>query len=638
MRVINIDPEHDKKFFEKIIKDCEEKEIDVNTVRFQTTQFYDFDHNVLEIFNKMILEKYPDLSFRIFHLWRNTLIDLENLKYIIKIKNLQLEGDELANIEILEKLYNLEKLTLSIKKIENLDFLKNLTNLEELNLLNGKSLKPSVENIKYLKKLEVLKIEKYKKGLEYIKELDSLKNLTLTKLEIKNWDIFPSHELDNLSLINVKSEIPFNKDFVNVKNIFGVGKYFVFEENSEEDLDFLLTNNERKYLGVELVEEHWDLVRLTNNYYLYFDGNIIRKGISVSKDGYRESQFYVETENREFILPKTSKGKIKKLTGPTFWTSNPEGVYFAFSFNLDSAYRKSSFMIGNYTTQQSLYNKLFFDVPKIKNYVELREFINKFIEETTDEHLQELEEFKNAKRKRIKYKIGDFFRVRIGRSDKYVFGRILIAVDDFYKDKDYIDYKNYGLSHLMGRAVFAKLYNYIGEKDTNINELLSKKSLPVFKTTDNDIYYGEYEIVGNIPLKESDLEDMWMSYNRSISYNDRRTVYFQWGMIYCEVDLDNLSDDLKEKGFFRQESLGASLGVWEADEFFACYESKSNKPYWDNIKHYERSENLRNPKYDDIRYEVIKFFGLNPELNYAENFKIWAKDKDMTYLNRYKLK
>ena len=55
-------------------------------------------------------------------------------------------------------------------------------------------------------------------------------------------------------------------------------------------LKFELTNKQRKYLGLIPVEEHWELVKFDNNVYYYFEDDIIKKEITVSKNYYHEAE------------------------------------------------------------------------------------------------------------------------------------------------------------------------------------------------------------------------------------------------------------------------------------------------------------------------------------------------------------
>ena len=88
-----------------------------------------------------------------------------------------------------------------------------------------------------------------------------------------------------------------------------------------------LTNEQRKYLGLELIEPSWERVEIPSNcvkpelstgkIILYFDGDVLRKEISVDKNGryLEESRFLKTQDNRSMIAPITEKGKPKRLNG-----------------------------------------------------------------------------------------------------------------------------------------------------------------------------------------------------------------------------------------------------------------------------------------------------------------------------------
>ena len=84
-------------------------------------------------------------------------------------------------------------------------------------------------------------------------------------------------------------------------------------------MKFELTNEQRKYLGLEIVPKSWDKFQITEEVSVYFDGNKIRKKISANENLYREIQLDEETENRTMLLPKTKKGKAKKLNYSSYF-------------------------------------------------------------------------------------------------------------------------------------------------------------------------------------------------------------------------------------------------------------------------------------------------------------------------------
>ena len=78
---------------------------------------------------------------------------------------------------------------------------------------------------------------------------------------------------------------------------------------------FELSNEERKYFGLNEVKENWIRKELTKDYIIYIEENKLVKRIQSEKDCYYESDvLYNLSENHKFILPKTKRGKSKKLT------------------------------------------------------------------------------------------------------------------------------------------------------------------------------------------------------------------------------------------------------------------------------------------------------------------------------------
>ena len=173
-------------------------------------------------------------------------------------------------------------------------------------------------------------------------------------------------------------------------------------------LIFELTNEQRKYLGLTPVEENWELVKFSDDVYYYFEDDTIRKKISVKGNYYHEAELNEKTtENRTMILPKTKSGKIKKFNFTATQSFSPFGTYFTFSTN--------GVIIANYTTQRTYYSESFSE--KNISLDNLKNWLDKWIEESTEEDLKEIEEFKNAKRKHCKFKEGDFFAFKISRRE-----------------------------------------------------------------------------------------------------------------------------------------------------------------------------------------------------------------------------
>ena len=378
-------------------------------------------------------------------------------------------------------------------------------------------------------------------------------------------------------------------------------------------LIFELTNEQRKYLGLIPVEEHWELVKFDNGIYYYFEDDIIRKEIKVSKNYYHEAELNEKTaENRTMILPKTKRGKIKKFNYTATQSFSPFGTYFTFSTN--------GVIIANYTTQRTYYSEIFSEKEKI-SLDNLKKWLDKWMKETTEEDLEEIEEFKNAKRKHCKFNEGDFFAFKISRRE-WCFGRILLDVSKLRKDENFKKNKNYGLANLMGKPLIIKVYHKISDnKNIDLKELSKCLALPSQAIMDNIFYYGEAIILGNLPLKPEE-NDMFISVSESISGIDKNIAYLQYGLIYREIplsDYEKLIKDLKIGAqTLRREGIGFVIDTYKLKE---CIEAKSNSPFWEKYKKHNVPD-LKNPDHIELKRKIFKAFGLDADKTYEENLKM----------------
>ena len=377
-------------------------------------------------------------------------------------------------------------------------------------------------------------------------------------------------------------------------------------------LIFELTNEQRKYLGLIPVEEHWELVKFDNGIYYYFEDDIIRKEIKVSKNYYHEAELNEKTaENRTMVLPKTKRGKIKKFNYTATQSFSPFGTYFTFSTN--------GVIIANYTTQRTYYSESFSE--KNISLDNLKNWLDKWIEESTEEDLKEIEEFKNAKRKHCKFNEGDFFAFKISRRE-WCFGRILMDVSKLRKDENFKKNKNYGLANLMGKPLIIKVYHKISDnKNIDLKELSKCLALPSQPIMDNIFYYGEAVILGNLPLKPEE-NDMFISVSESISGIDKNITYLQYGLIYREIPLSDYEKLIKELKIgaqtLRREGIGFVIDTYKLKE---CIEAKSNYPFWEKYKK-RNVPDLKNPAYIEMKRKVFKAFGLDADKTYEKNLKM----------------
>src|SRR5688572_6215970 len=113
-------------------------------------------------------------------------------------------------------------------------------------------------------------------------------------------------------------------------------------------MNFELTNRQREYLGLDPIPETWDKEMLKGDSrrqesVIYFDGDILKRHIIATNDVYKELQYSELTRDRKILLPKSGKGKEKKLTASVLEARQPTGVYF-------TADQFGDFLIGNHTS------------------------------------------------------------------------------------------------------------------------------------------------------------------------------------------------------------------------------------------------------------------------------------------------
>ncbi|WP_167851983.1 immunity 26/phosphotriesterase HocA family protein [Hymenobacter elongatus] len=381
---------------------------------------------------------------------------------------------------------------------------------------------------------------------------------------------------------------------------------------------FELTNNQRKYFGLDPIESHWDRVIFKGDTYrpesiLYYDKDTIKRHIISTDNKYSELHYNELTSDRTILLPKTDKGKGKKLSASVLEQRQPLGIYLSVS--------NGDLTIGSYNTQTTFFSNRW--VSEIQSEKSISELVSDFIEQSPDNHLKEIELFKNAKRKNIKFKTGDYFCFKLSRTS-YGFGRILLDVNKIRKSK--LIESHHGLSLLMGPPVIIELFVYKSNiKKVDIAILDKQPKLPADVMMDNLFLYGEYEIIGHRQIKDEEF-DFPISYGRSI--DQRKIVFLQWGLIHKE-----LPQDIYQKYIFTEETqVGQnpyeyySIGFRPHYDTYEIIKTLNNNGVYDfaNSKHYKAKWDLRNPKNKDVKNELFKVFGLDSNKSYFDNSKLTA--------------
>lgn len=381
-----------------------------------------------------------------------------------------------------------------------------------------------------------------------------------------------------------------------------------------------ITNEQRHYLGLEPIGANWEVIEYKNRQnnweitYLVFDGDIIRRLIRFNKHKYEEIQLCEQTaENRSLLLPKTKRGKPKTLNFAATQALQGIGCYFYVWYGgMDG--KRCSIGIANYTTQQTYICEEFQGTGIIQD--DVQGWLQRWIDDTTEKDLAELERFKNAQRMHQAYRSGDFFAFRLSRRE-WGFGRILMVVSELRKDSQFVANKNYGLTHLKGQALIVQIYHKIASSPTATpEELKNLPALPAQAIMDNEFYYGEHPIIGHLPISPEEYDPL-ISLGQELSNAKNKIVYLQYGLIYKETILDEFIKAFPDMNLerFCNEGIGFKL---ETDCLRECLAEQSNEPFWKS-KYSTFFDDLRNPRNATIKCRLFAFFGLDAKKNYAEN-------------------
>lgn len=362
---------------------------------------------------------------------------------------------------------------------------------------------------------------------------------------------------------------------------------------------FELTNLQRKCFGLTAVESNWIPMELKPAPYdshvtlAYRDGNVLRKYIESGSDIYREYEIYEQlSDDFRYILPKTAKGKPALLSAATLKKRSPLGMCLYCLKGTDGYSHIDVFCHSNLKSYYSNdYEYIRFD----ESY-DFPQWVEDWCAETTEEDLADIAEFSAQPRQHVKFREGDVFRFKIDRRS-YGYGRILLDYAMMRKKKESF------WDILPAKPLACSVYHTVTlRKDMSLEELARLDSLPSLHMMDNYLFYGQYEIIGNIPISEN--EDYPIMYGNSITAYDR-AVCLQCGKLFLRHN-----DERAIFQGFTHSSIGFPLN-FRLPVLLECIAGKSNAPYWaqDNWK---VNGDLRNPKFRSKLEQVCRQFNIAP--------------------------
>lgn len=363
--------------------------------------------------------------------------------------------------------------------------------------------------------------------------------------------------------------------------------------NRRGEYMFELTNEQRRCFALVMVGQDWERIKIkaspydTFETYAYCENNIIRKCIITSDIEYCEYELCEAiSDDGRYLLPKTSKGKPVLLSSSNLLKRTSLGMCLN--------YNRGYIALYNNSTQCAYYSTAYEDY-KIKTINEFEDWVNNWCAETSEKDFIDINKFANQSRRHVKFQEGDVFRFKIDRR-LFGYGRIILDFDKMRKRKETF------WDILMSKPLVCSVYHIATERnDVTIEELSNLKSLPSTIIADNHLYYGEYEIIGNLPITEN--EDYPIMYGRSIAHGED-AICFQFGKIFKKIENGQLLF-----GGFRNNGVSFTLNV-QKKVLFECIQDNTNIPYWNNYFKHSTNNDLRSPKFHEERKKIGEQMGV----------------------------
>lgn len=308
----------------------------------------------------------------------------------------------------------------------------------------------------------------------------------------------------------------------------------------EEYRNFRLKNEQRPYFGLDIINEQWDEVLVKEGTTVFYEGNIIKKIITWENFRfyeYREIDTELMTENKQFILPKTSKGKIKKITPTNLLGFTPTGC---------TVYISLYPLITAWCSRNNIELPVT-DYKEIKTISDIKEWLENYIKTCPKDYFDKVQKMRTMPHRTIKYNVGDIFRFEIDR-ENYGYGLIIGKLRELIKQGVFP--ADHPMQHVMTIPIMIRLYA-IKTKDKNlsVDEISKCELLPADLMCDNQIIWGTHEIVGSKTISKDDIDfPIQIGYKRNEM--NIGEVYFAWeiGMKRIEqIDYEKLPEKIKDR-------------------------------------------------------------------------------------------
>lgn len=358
----------------------------------------------------------------------------------------------------------------------------------------------------------------------------------------------------------------------------------------------MLTDEERRYLALNDLNPQWETVSsysvtysLKKRTVLFYDENTIVKVIyeeySTNDDGgfrwrsYCEFDTHLPTDNRQMLLPLTSRGRPKPITPTNIMAVMPFGCKVTIYLQEG----KSHIYAGNQRNNQEI---AIGENDRVKNIMsddDFHEFMRYYIPTCPDDYFERIAEIRNMEHITISFCAGDIFRCQTDR-EHYTYGLIIGKTRELEKWDELP--AEHSFRHLMTQPIIVRMYDFVTtDKEMTAKKLLEKPLRPPVVCSDNDIIWGTHKIIDHKQLEPEDIQfniqlarqvvknkhitpftaEMFVKSSHQRPQPEMKapmSLYVEWGFVSFEIPWDNVSEDIRlmlDEG--RYFDGGVSLGI-----------------------------------------------------------------------------
>lgn len=354
-----------------------------------------------------------------------------------------------------------------------------------------------------------------------------------------------------------------------------------------------LSNEIRPFVGLELVLSSWDLVELKKGYYVYFDGDVIRKRISSSPEAYQEEDVDIKVRERAFVLPKTNRGKEKKLNYTSVSSFKADGV--TFSAGIKSHDGKG--YVTAYNSRNSM-NLPFSGYEHLSSKEEIVAWLAHFPTTIPTDYEQKLNRLKHMKNQGYHAVPGDIFRVEL---DLFTYGYVLVIGNLRDMEKDNLFIEECIWKDVMTMPLFVRPYLWkTAERSPSLEDIVAAPLSESTKIVMDDYFLrGRYELIYHKELEEEEIV-FPIGYGPSLNYGKERMYRLSWGL----GTVFKPEGETTFKPDWNFLNHGVSAGISPVS--FAPPSERVNE------------KTLTHPQYEQEWKQVLREFGFSENITYDE--------------------